>query len=224
MHCPADTTAEQRLLRNMGAVPTAIHLGSVPAPLNRGHENPLSTVSYYLPLNPAESTDVHLPRADLDLYHQIYDALGEGRVFKTPTKPSLAAASQVRVEFDSARQRGTVHVVRAGPDIEDRVLERVRWLLGGRIRHVSVTVPLASPFVPQAVTAWKAHGLMFSGVLPGTTSTGDALMLQALRDVDIYPDELKLLEPLSRDLCDRAMQDFQGSRDLRHSGDWQLAV
>lgn len=224
MRCPTDATAEQRLVRNMGAVPTAIHLGSVPTPLNRGHENPLTTVSYYLPLSPAQGTDVYLPRADLDLYHQVYDALGEARVFKAPTKPSLAAASRVRVEFDSARQRGAVHVVQAGPDIEDRVLERVRWLLGGRIRHVSVTVPLASPFVPDAVTAWKAHGLVFSGVLPGIASSGDALMLQGLRDVEIHPSELKLLDPLSRQLCDRAMQDFEGARDLRHSSDWQMAI
>ena len=224
MRCPTDATAEQRLVRNMGAVPTAIHLGSVPTPLNRGHENPLTTVSYSLPLSPAQGTDVYLPRADLDLYHQVYDALGEARVFKAPTKPSLAAASRVRVEFDSARQRGAVHVVQAGPDIEDRVLERVRWLLGGRIRHVSVTVPLASPFVPDAVTAWKAHGLVFSGVLPGIASSGDALMLQGLRDVEIHPSELKLLDPLSRQLCDRAMQDFEGARDLRHSSDWQMAI
>ena len=65
---------------------------------------------------------------------------------------------------------------------------------------------------------------IIGGVLPGTTSSGDALVLQGLRDVDIHPDEIKLLDPLSRDLCDRAMQDFEGSRDLRHSSDWQLAV
>ena len=220
MRCPTDTTAEQRLLRAMGAIPTAIHLGSVPTPLARGHEEPLSVVSYYLPLQPAKETTVFLPQTDRDLYGAVYDALGEPRQLTEAVLPPLAAATSVRVEFDSVRQRGMVHVTRAGPDVEERVLERVKWLLGGRIRHVSVSVPLSSPYIPGAVAAWKGHGLCFSGILPGVTPTGDALMLQGIRDIEIYPEQLKLLDPLSQQLRDRAMMDFEGSRDIRRPASW----
>lgn len=219
VRCRTDRTDEQRLVRAMGAVPTAVHLASTPEPVG-AYEGPVSVVSMYLPLNPARPATVYLPRADRDLYGAIYANLGEARDFRNPQSPALAATSEVRVEFDSARQVGNVHVLRAGPDLEERVLERAEWLLGGRIRHVSISVPLSSPYTPDALTGWKGHGLCFAGVLPGYAADGDALILQGIRDVDLLPSRMRILDPLACELRDRALSDWELSRDLRRPKRW----
>jgi len=219
VRCPTHRTDEQRLVRAMGAVPVAVHLASTPNPVGpfRGS---LSAVSLYLPLNPSRPASVFLPRSDVDLYEAIYAQLGEMREFATEKPPVISALSTVRVEFDSVRQVGAVHVLRAGPDLKDRVLERVQWLLGGRIRHVSVSVPLASPFTPGAMAEWKGHGLCFSGVLPGYGSDGDVVVLQGLRDVDLQPAEMRLLDPLAKTLLSRSISDWEQSRDMSRPARW----
>ncbi len=222
VRCPTHRTDEQRLVRAMGAVPVAIHLASTPKPVGpmRGA---ISAISMYLPLNPSRPSSVFLPRGDVDLYEAIYAQLGEIREFTTQQPPTISSLSTIRVEFDSVRQVGAVHVLRAGRDLRERVLERVDWLLGGRIRHVSVSIPLASPFTPAAMTEWKGHGLCFAGVLPGYAEDGDVVVLQGLRDVDLQPAEMRLLDPLAKTLLGRAIGDWEQSRNMVRPARWMEA-
>ena len=101
----------------------------------------------------------------------------------------------------------------AGPDVAEVVIQRFRWLMAGRIRHVMVVAPMDNPFVAQAATAWKGEGMIFGGVLPNLMGT-DAMCYQGVRDVDLRPDQIRVIEPLAVKIRDRALEDWRFARDI----------
>lgn len=219
--CPTDSVEVQRLARALGAVPTALLLGSVP----RGREGkPMSVLCSYLALQDSREQTVYVPRPDQDLYGQIYDELAEPRVFAdSTTGRRLGAATDVRVHFDPSRQVGRIHVLRAGPDLGERVLERYEWLMGGRIRHVTVHSPLDSPFTADAATAWKGHGMGFAGMIPGH-DRGDVAVFQGVSEAHLDLDRVRVVDPLSAALRERVIADWQRSRDIRREPRWMAAT
>ena len=72
------------------------------------------------------------------------------------TGRAMGAATRLQVHLDPARQVGRVHVVHAGPDVQGRVLDHARWMLGGRLRHLEVLVPLDNGNAARAMPAWSA--------------------------------------------------------------------
>ena len=218
--CRTDQIEGQRLARAMGAVPVSLLLGSVPRP----GERPLSVLTSYLALDDSPEQKVYLPRQDRDVYEALYENLAEPRLFVEDSgMPRLAAASDVRVHFDPARQVGRIHVVRAGPDLEDRVLERFRWLMGGHIRHVTVHAPLDTPFAAQAGLSWKGHGMVLGGILPGHGGA-DVAVFQGLRDLHLDLSELRVLDPVADQLRDRVLADWRRSRDIARPPAWLEAA
>lgn len=217
--CVTFTTASQRAARPF-AVPTALMLGAIPFWVRyREHgvahqREPISTVAYYGALRPSAPQEIYLPDMDLDLYEAIYDRIEEPRLLRTQREGIVVApATDLRVHFDPSRHQGWIHVMRAGPDVERRVVERFRWLMGGQIRHVTLNAPLDNPFVARAVAAWKGEGMIFGGVLPNLRGV-DVLVLQGLRQVDLRPEKIQLIDPLSARLRDRAVADWWAARDM----------
>jgi hypothetical protein len=215
MVSPCEGVASQRLGRALGGVPTSLLLGSVPS--RRGGPlagSALSTLTVYMSLQDSPEARVYLPRPDRDLYEAIYDSLAEDRrLLEAEDGPRIGPASEVKVHFDPAREVGRIQVLRAGPDLTERVLERFQWLLGGRIRHVTVEAPLSSPFTARAVRTWKGHGMVFGGVVPGH-ERGDVAVFQGLRDQDLDPSAVRVVDPLAGKLRQRVLDDWMAARDL----------
>lgn len=219
--CRTDDVEVQRLARAMGAVPTSLLLGAVPRP---GEGRPLSILTKYLSLSDSPEQTVYLPRQDRDVYDALYENLAEKRHFAEGDGGfRIAAASDVRVHFDPARQVGRIHVVRSGPDVEERVLERFRWLMGGQIRHVTVHAPLDTPFTAAATLAWKGHGMVLGGVLPGHDGA-DVVVFQGVSDVHVDLEELRVLDPIAAQLRDRVLCDWKRSRDMARPPAWMEAA
>ncbi len=215
MVSPTEEVASQRLGRALGGVPTSLLLGAVPS--RRGGPlagSALSTLTVYMALQSSPEARVYLPRADRDLYEAIYEGLNEDRhIHDAEDGPRIGPATDLKVHFDPAGEVGRIQVLRAGPDLTERVLERFQWLLGGRIRHVTIEAPLSSPFTARAVRTWKGHGMIFGGLLPGH-ERGDVAVFQGLRDQDLDPALVRVVDPLAGKLRDRVLGDWQAARDL----------
>ncbi|HJN73853.1 MAG TPA: hypothetical protein QGF58_07975 [Myxococcota bacterium] len=219
--CRTDEVEVQRLARAMGAVPTALSLGAIP---RAGQGRPLSILTAYLALADSPEQKVYLPRQDRDVYDALYENLAEKRLFVEDCgSHRLAAATDVRVHFDPSRQIGRIHVVRAGPDLEERVLERFRWLMGGHIRHVTVHSPLETPFTAAATLAWKGHGMVLGGILPGHAGA-DVAVFQGIRDLHVDLDDLRVLDPFAALLRDRVLADWRRGRDIARPPAWMEAA
>lgn len=218
--CPTDDVEVQRLARALGAVPTALLLGSVP----RGREGrPMSVLCSYLALEDSPHQTVFLPRPDQDVYEAVYDHLAERRTFASSTSGrTLGSATELRVHFDSTRQVGRIHVLRAGPDLHDQVLERYRWLMGGQIRHVTLHSPMDTPFTAQAALSWKGHGMALAGVLPGH-GRGDVAVFQGIAESHLDRGAIRVVDPLSAMLRERVLADWQRARDLQQPARWMEA-
>ncbi len=216
--CVTHHTAAQRACLAHGGLPTAMFLGGVPAWVRYGSEHdqrqPISTLGFYVPLNQGPESEVYLPRIDRDLYEMIYDRLGEPRIFKDAyAEPTMGRPTEVKVHFDPQKQQGRIHVLRAGPDVEDRVVDCFNWLMAGHIRHVTILAPLDSPHTARAISTWKAHGCVFGGVLPAM-GTGDVVVLQGIRLSQIDPDAIRVADPLGTAIRERCVDDWYRVQDL----------
>ncbi len=218
--CVTHHTASQRQAQKVGAVPTAMFLGGVPFWVQyesaRGPDarQPISTLSYFSTWRGLSPAEVYVPEMDSDLYHQIYARMEQSRDLRDPAAgPELGPASEVRVHFDPHKQQGRIHVLTAGPDVEQVVLQRYRWLMAGRIRHVTLMAPLSSAFTARAVSAWKGEGMIFGGVLPALHA-GDCLLLQGLRLMTVDERYIEVIDPLGAAIKERCVEDWQFARDL----------
>jgi GNAT superfamily N-acetyltransferase len=210
--CVTHHTAAQRACLTHGGVATAMFLGGIPAWVRYGEEHdggqPITTVGFFMPMAEGRETDVYLPRIDRDIYERIYDRLPGNRRFRSAEDaPDMGQATELRVHFDPQRQQGRIHVLRAGPDVEERVTRSFNWLMAGHIRHVTVLAPLDSPHTARAVPSWKGHGCVFGGVLP-SMGTGDVLMLQGIRLSRIDPDAIRVADPLGTSIRERCVDDW----------------
>ncbi len=218
--CVTHHTLSQRAAKEGGGIPSALLLAGVPfwvryeADGGPRSSQPISTVSYYTVLRDGGEHDIWLPELDRDVYRAIYGRLEQPRTFRTEEEiPPVAVATKVRVHFDPAKHQGRIHVLRAGPDVAELVIQRYRWLMAGRIQHVLILAPLDNPFVAKAVTAWKGEGMIFGGVLPHLMGA-DAAVYQGVREVDLRPDAIQVIDPLSVKLRSRAIEDWRFSRDM----------
>lgn len=214
--CTTSQTDGQRLERAMGGVPVSMLLASVPqATGGKVAGQSLSTLAVYVPLRHVDAAPVYLPPADAGMFLEIFNALGEQREqLPVPGRAGVGPRSELRVKFDPARQTGHIHVLRAGPDLQERVLERFEWMLGGHIRHVTVHAPLSSPHTARAVEAWKGHGMLFGGLLPGMDG-GEVAVYQGVRDAAVRAEDIKVLDPFAARLKQRVLDDYWGAQDLR---------
>lgn len=219
--CVTHHTASQRAARRVGAVPTAMFLGGVPFWVqyesHRGPDarQPISTLSYFATWRGLSRHTSYLPEIDRDLYEKIYARMEQPRDLRDPREgPELGPPSEVRVHFDPHKQQGRIHVLSAGPDIEEVVLQRYRWLMAGRIRHVTLMAPLSSPFTARAVAAWKGEGMLFGGILPALHTHGDVLMLQGLRLMQVDERYIEVIDPVGAAIKERCIEDWTFARDL----------
>ncbi len=216
--CVTHHTAAQRACLAHGGLPTAMFLGGVPAWVRYGGEHdqrlPISTLGFYVPLNEGQDTQVYLPRIDRDVYEDIYGRLDQQRSFlDADDAPGMGRPTKLKVHFDPQKQQGRIHVLRSGPDVEDRVMDCFNWLMAGHIRHVTLLAPLDSPHTARAMPAWKAHGAMFGGILPAM-GMGDVVVMQGIRLSRIDPDSIRVADPLGTAIRERCVDDWYRVQDL----------
>ncbi len=218
IRCVTHHTKAQRSCMARGGLPTSMFLGGVPSWVRYSDEHdqrlPISTLGFYVSLSKGKKTDVYLPRIDRDLYQEIYERLGEPRNFRDAEEaPDMGFPTELKVHFDPRKQQGRIHVLRAGPDVEERVRDCFNWLMAGHVRHVTLLAPMDSPHTAQAIAAWKAYGFIFGGILPAM-GTGDLVVMQGIRLSRIDPDAIRVADPLGTSIRERCIDDWYRVKDM----------
>ena len=92
----------------------------------------------------------------------------------------------------------------AGRDLVERLEETVRWLIGGKMAHLTIFLPGDSPAVAAASPALRELGLFAAGWIPGFyRGGGDALIYQVIAYQTLDPDQVLVAEsglPLKREV------------------------
>lgn len=222
--CALHEPTMQRLQLGLGATPIAMLLGSTPRAVGGDVEGQsLSALVTWLPLAEPGSQRIVLPMTDRDLLTEVLEARGAPREVIPDPGRAMGAATRLQVHLDPARQVGRVHVVHAGPDVQGRVLDHARWMLGGRLRHLEVLVPLDNGNAARAMPAWRGHGMVLGGLMPDHCGR-DMLVLQGLQDLDVRPESMVQLSPIGRTLEARVMRQWRGARELPRPPRWSRGV
>lgn len=133
-------------------------------------------------------------------------ARGEGPALTD--QPSL-----VRTWFEPSRKRGVIHVRTGGADLVEAVMDKVQWMAGGHMEHISVLLPMDTPAVAAATPELEEAGLFFGGYIPDIDGR-DCILLQWLdcdtldiAAIDVIGEEAELLR-------DTVTREWQRARTL----------
>ena len=181
--CLTGPLQSQRSARRFGGHTTALFLAGVPAWVvvdgdERGPRQPLSTVLLYLTCVPEEPTQVvHVPAAHAEFVRGMYGATTLPREISVVRRaPRAEGDTDLRHWFDPARRHGMVRLHRPGRDVAQAVIDRVMWMVGGHIEHVSALLPMDDPATAAAVPALEEAGMFFGGVIPNFEGRDTLLM------------------------------------------------
>lgn len=169
MKCVTNHTFSQRSALAMGARPLALFLAGVPRwvahPAHAdGPDNPISTLLFYVSLR-ARPEVVVRPPAGVPWLEALVSGAGLG-CRCVVGGPREEAPTDLEVEFQPSKRLAQVHVLRAGPDLAERLDALNRWLLAGHMAHVSVFLPADSAQVQAQAPALAEAGLFPAGFVP----------------------------------------------------------
>lgn len=217
MKCVTNHPYSQRSARRFLGKATAFFPAGVPAWVRGdatdppgGH--PMSTVLLHSVYGEPPAAEVPFPADWADVAAALYAALGlRRRAVPVVTAPLPPGGSRVVTTFDPARRHGTASVRQAGADLVDAVLDRVRWLAGGHMEHVTVLIPLDSAGAAAAVPDLEAGGLFVGGFIPDLEGT-DTLVLERVDAAEPPPDQMQVEGDDAVLLRDRVLADWRRSR------------
>jgi hypothetical protein len=181
MKCVTHHTGSQKGARRSGAVPTGLLLGSVPRWIRydgeeQDQDQPISCMQYQLAFRPRDA-ELHVPEG-FEWAWDVIDASGTPRSVARPAL--IQGETRMVVKWQGDRQLAQLYVTEAGPDLAERIEEKLSWLLEGHIQHVLVYLPGDQPAVGAAGRDLEALGLFPAGWIPDFyRGRRDALMYQA---------------------------------------------
>jgi hypothetical protein len=134
-----------------------------------------------------------VPARHAELLGQLYREMGLPRELD-PIAAGASGSGEARVStwFDPARRQGVVRLLEPGADLVELLDERVRWMIGGHIEHVTVLLPLATPGAAAAVPALEERGLFFGGVIPDLEGH-DTLVLERISATELDTDRIQVV-------------------------------
>lgn len=204
MKCVTNHVFSQRTAANMGARPLALFLAGVPKWVvydrpAEARETPISTLLHHVSLVDVGERVLRLPR-HLGWMEELVRGSGIARRFAEGGERE-EEPTDVEVEFQPSKRLAQVHVLRAGPDLAQRLESVGQWLLAGHMEHVSFFLPAASAQVQAQGRALEEAGLFPAGWIPGLhRGASDALVYLAIahRELDVgaievFGDDAKAL-------------------------------
>jgi hypothetical protein len=181
----------------MGGVPVALFLGSIPRWVVYGgepgrQEQPISTLNMYIPVCGPRERELYLPR-ELDWIAEGFAPLGAKR--RILREGPIQGDTRIEARYQPDRQHAQVHVLEAGADLVDALSEKIRWLVGGKMAHLTLFLPGDSPAVAQSVPELHELGMFPAGWIPGFYhGGGDALIYQVIAYQTLDSDRVMVAE------------------------------
>ena len=220
----------QKSSRRMGGRAGAMFLGGVPGWVIHDSERrpqPMTTLLMHVATTDHHGT-AYLPPRWADVVREMLTGSNQNRDIVAVTPGSArptGGASVVRSWFEPSRRRGVLNVRSGGADLVDAVMDKVHWMAGGHMEHITVLVPIDTPEVAAALPELEACGLFFGGYLPDIDGR-DCVLMQWLdcdtldiAAIDVIGDEAMLL----RDVVSREWQRARALGLARPTGDSALA-
>ena len=177
----------------MGGVPVALLLGSIPRWVVYGAElgqqtQPISTMSFYIPVCGPKPRSIHVPKP-LRWISDQFSALGADRTIIEEGETKDKTTIEVRYQAD--RQHAQVHVLEAGADLSTQLSEKIQWLVKGKMAHLTVFLPADSAAVLNIGSIPHELGMFPAGWIPGFyRGGGDALIYQVIAYQSIDPEQV----------------------------------
>jgi hypothetical protein len=199
----------------MGGVPVALFLGSIPRWVVYGGEpgqqdQPISTINMYIPVCGAPSRELWLPR-ELDWVSDRFDPVRAERRIRR--KGPVEGETHIEACYQADRQHAQVHVLQAGQDLVGALDEKIRWLVGGKMAHLTIFLPGDSPAVVEAGASLRDLGMFPAGWIPGFyRGGGDALIYQVIAYQTLDPERVLVTEP-GRNLKREVVAAWQGVKN-----------
>jgi hypothetical protein len=181
----------------MGGTPVALFLGSIPRWVVYGGEpgqqdQPISTMNVYIPVSGTRPRDLYLPRA-LDWISDRFAPVRAKRQIRR--NGPITGPTRIEARWQADRQHAQIHVFEAGVDLVEKLHEKVNWLVGGKMAHLTIFLPGDSPAVAAAGPALANLGMFAAGWIPGFyRGGGDALIYQVITYQTLDPDRVLVAE------------------------------
>ena len=181
----------------MGGVPVALFLGSIPRWVVYGgepgqQEQPISTLNMYIPVCGPAPRDLYLPDSLKWVTERFSLLHAERRVLR---EGPIRGETKIEARYQPDRQHAQVHVLEAGGDLVDALSEKIRWLVGGKMAHLTLFLPGDSPAVARAAPALRELGMFPAGWIPGFyRGGGDVLIYQVIAYQTLDPERVLVAE------------------------------
>jgi hypothetical protein len=190
-------------------VPAWVHTDATPT-----EGAPTTTILLHCPYREQVPREVPVPAAHAGFAADIYESLALGRRVR-PVHRATAPRNDTRLVtwFDGARRQGVVWVREPGGDVVEAALDRVGWLLGGQMEHVTLLLPLDSAATASAVPALEAGGLFVGGLIPDLEGV-DTLVLERVETTDARIDAITVVGEDAERLRDRVLAAWFRSRAI----------
>ena len=196
--CVTNHLKSQNDALQMGGTPVALFLGSIPRWVVYGGEpgqqnQPISTINMYIPVCGPQERDLYLPQ-QLDWISERFLSVRAKR--RVRRSGPIDGETRIESRWQADRQHAQIHVLSAGPDLVERLEETVRWLVGGKMAHLTIFLPGDSPAVAAAGPVFQDLGMFAAGWIPGFyRGGGDALIYQVIAYQTLDPDRVLVAEP-----------------------------
>jgi serine/threonine-protein kinase RsbW len=144
---------------------------------------------------------VYVPEQHETVIRKIYSTLGAQPVIAEANSSSgRARESVVHVSVQSLLNAARIDVAQFGPDVTKIVKTRLRELQQKRVDTIRLRLDLSDPQTPRHVQAFEDLGFIFCALLPGDAANGDALWLQALNNVPVNFEDIKVESELAHEI------------------------
>jgi serine/threonine-protein kinase RsbW len=197
----------QRALQRLGTKDCALLLGFTNKLVwntvgNQRVQERESFLLSYLPLREDAKKGVYVPEHHLTMVKLIYRQIGYEREYlqsKRGKKP-WHDASELDIKHFYNTSTAVIKVSRFGKDIVSKLKEAKKEVKLKKFSVIYLYLSLENPFTPVYFEKIESLDFFFAGILPHD-STGDAIILQYLNNIEIRVNELDLYTDFSQQLA-----------------------
>jgi anti-sigma regulatory factor (Ser/Thr protein kinase) len=205
----------QRVVLSLGLGVCAITLGYVPADVTfKGITESLpqreSLVIHFMYLANVPSPTIFAPPQHSDIIQNLYLQLGVTPVLGMPAVTAiedLEANSILETKILGPLNVARIELVNYGRNVVGEIRALLKELCLKRLDVIILYLDLCDPGTYHFTGEFEALGFLFSGILPGATRQGDALILQYLNNVSIDYDRIIVESSTAKDLLRYIIED-----------------
>ena len=161
--------------------------------------------------------DCYVPQGYADVAGRIYAEAGLRRTIRTASprdEHTLPEKTSFTLQLKHEASVAYVGVAEYGRDFDEQLLAQLEQLRLNHFAVVQLFLPLGDPATAHLGAGLHEMGLSFTGIYPEYGGgAGDVLVLQALNNVAVDPEQIVVASDFGRWLLDFVLADRQAATD-----------